>query len=460
MKYFKTLSIFVILAMLFVAVVPANAQIGDTDISSFTVQNVDTTTATVTIHFYDDSGTLYTPAELNQLPDSTYQPNPFDLAPGESFEIYLPSIKDTDLPAGRYSVVVESSARVVTIANLIGQGTLYFNGSYSGFDSGASPFYLPAIVYNYYGWYSLISVQNVGTDVTDITVDITCNDGTTGQLTATGIAVNQSTHFDLETTMPTGFSSSTKCNGSAAVTASQPVVAVDNQTTPANGNMQSYSGVATGAATIYIPALYRAYYGWDGSINIRKLDAGNTTVTVTYSDGGTSTCALTDAQPSCLLYMPTEHAATGYFGATIENSATLNLVAVVNAANGKQAQTYDGVLSGTGAVGIPSTMKSYYGWNTSFTCQNVGSVATTLHIEYDGYAGDAYDTTSLATGETVEVFQPNETFLPTKFQGGATVTANDASGEIACIVNFNNVTQMNDAATPGDWSMSYNAFNK
>ena len=157
--------------------------------------------------------------------------------------------------------------------------------------------------------------------------------------------------------------------------------------------------------------------------------------------------------------MPTEHGAnTGYFGATVTNDTGLELVVVVNAANGSQAQTYNGAGGGSAAVGIPSTMKAYYGWNTSFTCQNVGTVATDLNISYDGYAGDAYDTASLAMGEALEIFQPSEAFLPDNHVGGATVTANEAGAEITCIVNFNNVTQM--GSTTGDWSMSYNAFAK
>jgi hypothetical protein len=455
MKNFKSLSILIVLAMLFVAVMPAYAQLGETDISSFTVQNVDTTTATVTIHFYDEDGVETTPAELNKS-----QTNPFDLDPGESFEIYLPGIPDTELADGRYSVVIESSAKVVTIANLVGQGSINFNGSYSGFDAGASPFYLPAIVYNYYGWYSLISVQNVGTDAADITVTITCNDGTVGTLTATDVPVNTSYHFELKDPafLPTGFTSSTKCNGSALVEADQDIVAVDNQSVPSGGNTQSYSGVAAGDPVIYVPALYNSYYGWNGSINIRMLGSADTTVTTTYSDSGSSECDLTAAAPSCLLYMPTEHAGHGYFGATITSDTNAELVVVVNAANGAQAQTYNGVGGGSGAVGIPSVMKAYYGWNTSFTCQNVGTVATALTISYDGFTSDEYDTTSLAAGETVEVFQPNETFLPNGHVGGATVTAVASGAEIACIVNFNNAGQM--GSTVGDWSMSYNAFNK
>ena len=453
MKRGRLTSILVAIAVLFVTVMPASAQLGDTDVSSFTVQNVGTGEAQVTVTFVKEDGTQVVPTELNSS-----QSNPFTLGVGESFEIYVPGIPDTQLPSGRYSVVVSADQQIIAIANLVGQGTVNFNGSYSGFSSGATPFYLPSVVYNYYGWYSLISVQNVGSNATDITVTITCSDGTVGTLTASSVSSMASAHFDLETTIPAGFSAGQSCNGSAVITTTgENVVAVDNQTVPASGNTQSYSGVASGASKMYVPALYNSYYGWNSSINILKLGSGDVTVDVTYSDSGSSQCALTDANPNCLLYMPSEHAGTGYFGATIVATGG-DIVAVVNAANGAQAQTYNGVSDGSGseAVGIPSVMKSYYGWNTSFTCQNIGSTATTLNVAYDGYAGNAYDTANLDPGETVEVVQANETFLPDGHQGGATITANTAGAAIACIVNFNNAGLM----STGDWSMSYNAFNK
>ena len=453
MKRVKLISLFVVLTVLALAVMPAAAQLGDTDVSSFTVQNVGTGTAQVTVTFIKEDGTQVVPTELN-----SGKTNPFTLAVGESFEIYMPGIPTAQLPDGRYSVVVSSDQQIIAIANLVGQGTINFNGSYSGFSSGANTFYLPAVVYNYYGWYSLISVQNVGTAATDVTVTITCSDGTIGTLTATSVPAMASVHFDMETTTPTGFTTSTSCNGSATVTSSgENVVAVDNQTAPASGNTQSYSGVDTGVSKLYVPALYHNYYGWNASINILKVGAGDVTVNVTYSDSGTSTCNLTDATPNCMLYMPTEHPGTGYFGATVEATGG-NIVAVVNAANGSQAQTYNGVADGSGSetVGIPSVMKSYYGWNTSFTCQNIGAVATSINVSYDGYTANAYDTATLNPGDTLEVVQSNEAFLPAGHQGGATITANTSGASIACIVNFNNAGLM----TTGDWSMSYNAFNK
>jgi hypothetical protein len=428
---------------------PAMAQLGDVDNSSFIIQNVGSGQATVVVTFYDEAGNGITPNPLN-----SGKPNPFTLDPGASFEVYLPGIPG--LPNGRYSVAVSSDQPVVAIANLIGQntaGTVFYNGSYAGASEGATTIYLPAIVRAYYGWNSLISVQNVGSSPTDVTVTYTCGSNTYTH-TKTGLQPNASVHFDLETNPPSGMP--TGCNGSAVVTSTgQPIIAVDNQTAAGQGLTQSYNGFVRGATTVYVPALYHDYYTWSSSLNIRKIGSGTTSVIVTYSDGGTSTCNLTDATPSCMLYMPTAHPAKGRFAATI-TSTSLPIVAIVNAANpNKQAQTYEGFTDGKSSVGLPTVMKKYYGWDTSFTCQNVGSVATVLNIVYQGYAAKAYDTKSLNPGESIEIYQPAETFLPNGYRGSVTVTAKATGAKIACIVNQTHGA--NQAAGKGDWSMSYNA---
>ena len=247
MKKYTIITLLAILAMLFAVVGPASAQLGQTDFSSFTVQNVDSVDATVTVFFYNDAGEEIIPNPLNGD-----HPNPFTLTPGESFEIYVPGIPADQLPNGRYSVMIESTARVVTIANLIGSGSVNFNGSYSGFSESAPVFYLPGVVFNYYGWYSLISVQNVGSEAADITLTITCEDGTVGTLTAAGVTQFASHHFVLKTTTPTGFTSATSCNGSAKIDSNTNIVVTDNQSVPAAGNTQSYSGVAGGTATVFV----------------------------------------------------------------------------------------------------------------------------------------------------------------------------------------------------------------
>jgi hypothetical protein len=434
---------------------PAFAQLGTTDVSSLTVQNTGTASVDVSIAFIDEAGNKLTYTQIPNL--SATLTNPFSLAAGGSAEVYVPGIP-AGLPSGRYSAVIESTGPVVANSNVFGSGAVYFNGAYSGFSSGADTVYYPAIVYNYFGWYSFLSVQNIGSTATDITVTITCADGTIGTLSKVAVPPEAAANFVLKNTLPTGFTSSTKCNGSAVVTASggNQIVGVDNQSVPTKGNTQTYEAVNGGATPLYVPALYTGYFGWNSSLNVRKIGAGDTTVTVTYSDGTASTKNLTDANPGTLLYMPAEHPATGVFGATITSTA-LPVVATVNAANGNQAQTYNATATATNKVAVPGVMKSYFNWNTSLTCQNISATPTTLNVLYDGFAANAYDTASLSQGQTKEIFTPGESFLPAGHRGGATITANAAGANVSCVVNFNNPHQM--ASTTGDWSMSYNGPN-
>jgi len=448
----KSLMLAAIVGLLIVVMaVPSSAQLGDIGNASFTVQNVGSATATVSITFVKENGDEIVPPQL----DSTgTKPNPYDLAKGASLEVYVPGIPN--LPAGRYSVIVSSTQEVIAIVNLIGQnaaGQIYYNGSYSGASMGGSPIYLPSFVYKYYGWNSLISVQNTGSGPADVVVKYTCENGTTAQSTKNGLAAGAAVHFDLETSAPSGLPG-VGCTGSAVITSNQPVVVVDNQSSPV-GATQSFNAFDKGAAKVYVPALYNGYYTWNSSLSIVKIGSGTSNVTVKYSDSGQSTCTLTDAKPSCLLYMPTVHPGKGGFAATITATGQ-PVVAIANAANpANQAQTYGGLSAGTKTVGLPTVMKGYYGWDTAFTCQNIGTVATSLNISYQNYAGNAYNTNTLQPGQSVQVYQPGETFLPNKYAGGVTVTANASGAEIGCIVNQTNPA--NQAAGMGDWSMAYNA---
>jgi hypothetical protein len=439
----------VVALLLVLMVIPSSAQLGDIGNASFTVQNVGGSTAQVGITFVKEDGTEIVPNPLNGG-----KPNPFDLAAGESFVVHVPSVPN--LAAGRYSVIVQSTQEVVAVVNLIGQdaaGQTFYNGSYSGAAAGGSPVYLPSFVYRFYGWNSLISVQNTGTGPADVTVTYTCSSGATATSTHNGLAQGAAVHFDLETDAPAGLPAG-GCGGSAVVTSNQPVVVVDNQSA-GGGQTQSYNTFTAGANTVFVPALYHNYYSWNSSLSIVKLGSGTSSVTVSYSDGGTSTCNLSDATPNCLLYMPSDHPSTGAFAATI-TAVGQPVVAIANAANpNNQAQTYGGFSSGSGTVGLPTVMKQYYGWDTSFTCQNIGSVSTSLNISYQNYAGQAYNTSSLAPGASIQVYNPSESFLPNGYVGAATVTANASGGEIACIVNQTHGA--NQAAGMGDWSMSYNA---
>lgn len=453
------LAILLALALVLVAIFPASAQLGDTDISTFTIQNISATDATVTVKFVATDGTEYTPTDLgNSIV------NGFTLAPGAAKQIVVGSIPAAQLPSGSYAVVISSDVEVVAQAGLAGTGSIRFTGAYTGFSSGATTIYIPTVAYNSSGWYSMISVQNLGSAAADVTVTIACTTGSaagsTATLSTTGLAVNSSYTWALKNVVPTGLTATDTCDGSAVVTSTQPVVAVNNQNKPALGSTNSFEGSVDGSDTIYVGGLSNNYFGWISALTIQALGSGiDTNVTVDYAGSWTDdTCHLTDASPSCKLIIPQVVESTGRQAATITSDDGTKLLAVVGSTNNGNppvslSNAVNGVASGTNTVAVPNVAKNYFDFKTAITCQNVGSVATAVHFSYSGYEGNAYDTASLAPGASLQVVSTNESFLPDGYNGGATLTAVAAGGQIYC---FAGNTKSSTAA--GDWTSAFNGF--
>jgi hypothetical protein len=357
---------------------------------------------------------------------------------------------------------------VIATANLAGQGTVNFNGTYSGFSEGSNTFYLADFMYNYYGWYSVVTVQNVGTVDTDLDVEITCTLPAAGKpatnpghFTVTGLKAGASVTFDTKSAIPTGWVSTDKCSGSVKVTSTAaPVVAVETSTIPTTGDTQSFNGETGGYTSLYLPLLYNSYYGWVSSINVRKLDAGATNAKITFSDGEEVTCALTDEQPSCMKYLPAVLTGKGLLSATVTSDTGNHLLAIGNAGTitgNHQAASYNAVPNGSTSVNVVSVFKWYYGWVSSTTCQNIGAEATKLVVTYDGYP--AYTTTNAVDpGKTMQIYQPSETFLPNKYYGGMNVSVEAGkNASLSCVVAYENKTNIANKLT-GDWSMANNTF--
>jgi hypothetical protein len=454
MKRMKYFAILVVLVMMAVAVVPVSAQLGDTDSSSFTIQNVSDTTATVTVTFYNEAGTAFTPTSLGGTIT-----NPFDLAVGASKQVTVGSIPIDQLPSGRYSVVITSTAQVIAQAGLSGSGTRHFAGSYNGSAAGATTVFIPSAAFNLYGWYSMFTVQNLGPDPANVTITIKCLGGLTGTLTQNNIPSMSSYTWPLKSVTPAGFTTSTVCDGSAVVSASQNVLAINNQNNPSTGATNTFEGASSGGNPLYAPSISNNYFGWNSNLTIVKLDAGDTTVTVQYSDGDPNdTCALSDAQPFCKLLQSTNHTVTGRYGATINATGGNHLLAIIGSTAGGSSGATSAVAGGTNTVNVPNAAKNYYGWISAINCQVVGGAATKLHVSYSGFEASAYDTESLAIGGSKQIQVWNESFLPASWQGGATITAVTSSAQIACTVGNSNPT--NSGTYPGDWTTQYNAYNK
>jgi phosphotransferase system HPr-like phosphotransfer protein len=470
MKSLK-IAVLLALALVLVVIIPASAQLGDTDTSSFTIQNISATDATISVTFVGSDGTEYTPTDLGNSIT-----NPFTLAPSAARQIVVSQIPSTELPSGSYSVVISSDVEVVAQAGLAGAGSTHFQGAYTGFSSGATTMYIPTVAYNFFGWYSMISVQNLGTAAADVTVTISCTGGSaagaTATLSTTDLPVNASYTWALKNVLPTGLTAGDTCDGSAVVTSDQPVVAVNNQNNPTTGNASlgstnSFEGSVAGSDVVYVGGLSKNFFGWRSALTIQALGASiDTNVTIDYA--GTTwdsdTCHLTAAAPSCKLIMTTDAAkADGRYAATITSDDSTQLLAVAGSTNDggtlnghpvSLSNAVVGVASGTNTVAIPNIAKGYFGFKSAITCQNVGAVATAVNFSFSDYEGDAFDSEALDPGASIQVVTTNLAFLVAPYNGGATLTAVDPAGQIYCFAG-----NTNDLPTySGDWTSTFNGF--
>ena len=440
-KIYRIISLVIALGMLFALVIPASAQLGDKDESAFYVQNVTTNdNVSVTVKFVSEDGTEYEPNDLGGG-----LTNPFTLKAGEAIKINVPDIPTSELPSGkRYSVVISSTDKVAAVAEVSSKGTKSFTGGYTGFSSGSTSTIVPTIAYNWFGWYGMLSVMNLGSKDTDVTVKLPCsNVNTTGTLTKKDLPPMASVTFVLKDTVPAGFSSSTQCIAAAIVTADQQVVAVNNQNSPKSGFTNTFEAYPDGFTKVYAPQIQNKYYGWNSSVNVAKVEPGNTKVTIAYSDGVVDTCDLTDAQPQCQYFMggnPPHHPnfgnENGRFSATITtNPAKKILVAVGSSVNKKFSGGYAGFAEGYSKVSIPIFFRKYFTWNSAINCQNMGTVASKFKFDYYGEGSATWPKdANLQPGDSFQIFAGSESAVPDGYAGGVIVTPTVAGAKFACMI--------------------------
>ena len=465
MKKAKFLSLFIVMIILVVAVVPASAQdLGDDDSSAFVVQNTSGASVTVTIQFVNSTGGIVQPTCLDGSGPCTF-PNPFTLAIAASREIVVGNVPLAQLPAGKYSVIISSTGQVVAVATVSSAGTNQFTGGYSSFDTGASTVYLSTVNYNWTTnvWYSMVTVMNLGdVAIPTVTFTIRCTNsgfvGVTGTLTKTNLAAKASHTWVLKNTVPTGFTVATTCQGGGTITSSngQPLAVVNNNNQPNLGKTATFESLISGSSKVYLPQVNSMFTQWISSINILKQGAGNTTVTVTWGDGETpDTCNLTDAVPSCQMVAHTVRSQNVRTSAIVTSSNGMTLLISVGSSRilpgpGHSAG-YNGFSSGSPAVALPYVTRNYGGWVTSINCMNVSPTSTSFKIAYEGKT--PYDTGTYSEGQSFQIYTPTDGALTDGWLGSAVISANVAGALIACQVG--NANTVNAQTLPGDWSEQY-----
>jgi hypothetical protein len=420
----------VLVALLAAVAVPAAAQVpgpGGPYNSAFTIQNLESSTATCTFSLYNSSGA------------ESYASSSFTISGSNSYFVYVGSLS---VSPGQYSAVISCDREVAAVANMSDPSR---SASYSGIRSSEvdTLLYAPGVYRAYYGNTSNIVVQNTTGASVNVTVRLYQAGSSTPVATQgpRSVPAYAATSFDQGTLPSTGiYSAQIEATGNIAA-----VVNIWNS----SGQFYSYNPFAGGSEDAYVPVLMNNYYGNNTALTVQNLASSSTSVTVRYSNGTNRTRTIA-GNSSALFYTPSDGLPSNWLGsARIDGVSGANIVALVNESGPlNRAASYSGFSAGTYTANAPIVLRNYYGYSTSITCQNVGTASTTITVNYSNGASEAR---TVAANNTALFFQPSTPGLPNGFNGSAVITA---GRHIVCVVNQNQLSNTNSQ----DKLLAYNAI--
>jgi hypothetical protein len=386
--------------------------------TAYQVVNMGTAAANISIDYYDSTGAVVTAAH------KTYTG-----VPAGGSRLVVQFTDDPSLPSGRYSAVISADQPIAAIANqqLVPSGASSYSpvppfSTYSGQDAGAASITLPAVMYNWYNYYTDVYVMNVGTAAAS-NVDITYIPGSISG-TATGasgvtdlnhaIAQYASLEVSQESLTTLGAPSGTYAGrflGSAVITADQPIIAVVNQNNVTAHKLMTYNGFASGATDIAIPVHMRGYFNYYSTMLVANPSASATAhVNITYTPTGAyNVVSSGTVGPVTVPYdIAPQTALTRYDGpgatdaqSDLDDSpvftrfygsaritSDIPVVVLENteavATGDDQAGSYNGIpiADATQDIVSPVIASSFYGYYTTLVVQNATATAGSCSVTY------------------------------------------------------------------------------
>jgi hypothetical protein len=422
MKNKIKISLSLVLLTLLIITSTASAQYaGYNWYTAYQVVNIGDANADIDIDYYDANGVVQIAAHKSFLA----------VPPGSS-RLVMQFTDDPNLLPGNYSAVINATQPVAVIANqqLVSASSSTYNpvppfSSYSGQDSGGAKVTLPAVMYNWYNYYTELYIMNVGGGNAS-NVDITYIPGTlNGQPTGASGVTDNDNSIALYATLLKSQKSMTNLGapsgtytgrfiGSAVVTSDQPIIAVVNEQDAHDFKLMSYNGFTNaGSTSINLPAVLRGWYGYYTNITIANPSASEIAhVTITYTPGAGSVAAAGSVlAPFSVIYninpqtalnrydgptgntvadsdmVTAPHAFTKFYGSAVVTS-DIPVVALVNeeavATGDDQAGSYNGIQTDSASqdIVIPVVLADYYGYYTTMVVQNVTGTAGSCDVTY------------------------------------------------------------------------------
>jgi hypothetical protein len=239
--------------------------------TNFTLVNLGSQEATVTVAYYKDDGNAWAAAPGNTS---------FTI-PANGGQKIVYQYFDTTMTTGRGSAVISSNQQLGALAQIVARNQTPTSGAYSGFTSSSSTWYIPLVSRRGNSasgtTNSQIIIQNADSTAVDVTVTLTARSGSTGNYTKniTGLKVGSSFYYDIDDEGP----ATTPWFGAATVTAAagKKITVVSNFFLGADG-MQTFNAfpIEKVGTTWLAPIFYsRLPNNLSSPISIQNLSGGS-----------------------------------------------------------------------------------------------------------------------------------------------------------------------------------------
>ncbi len=305
-------------------------------------------------------------------------------------------------------------------------------------------------------------VQNLESDTATVQLEFYNQDGTLAASPTYTITGNSSRTFFPITDVPSGF------NGSLVISSDKDIRAINNLMGSFSGERIDYfastNGFQSGSSEINLPLIMCNNSGFDTWFNVQNAGTADATVYINYIPGsngnpGSETAVIapgaakmfSQAIGSSTVNCSTLADGAGKFIGSAVITSTQPVAAVVmqiNTGSFKVLMGYGGFPSGSSTVALPLIMANNNGFYTGIQVQNVGTVATTVTVDYSpntvsGGNNPNDETFDLAPGASKTIIQNaappangsvNDWNAIGRYIGGAMIT-NSANQPLVAIVN-------------------------
>ncbi len=355
------------------------------------VQNVSASSASLTIKFYDSSGTL----------SCTKNDTVSSLA---SKGYWLPS--ESCLPSGWVGgALITSDQNIVAIGRPhIGAEVM----TYNGFSSGSTSASIPMLFKDAFGgsYDAAFYIQNIHpSNTANLTINFYDSSGAlscTKNDTLSPLA-SKGYWVPAESCLPTGWV------GGVIVTSDQPIVSVGR---PHIGSqITTYNGFSSGSTSSFIPMLFKDAFGgsYDAAFYLQNTHSSNTAnLTIQFYDSaGILSCTKNDSLApfaSKGYWVPSETCLpAGWVGGAVVTSDQ-PIVSVGRPHIGSQITTYNGFSSGSSSSFLSMLFKDAFGgsYDSAFYIQNTEATQATVTTKF-------YDSSGILTCSRTDTIQPKAT---------------------------------------------------